>query len=188
MQFRLVYEGSIAPRQKIKLQDLHSIRTALHLQMKALWQFPPLQGHCETWLRHLSKDDTDTYALYEQRGAAIFVPLISKRNDLTCELDITFLRQQAAGQLLGDGGDIDNRVKTLLDALSVPPNAQSAAFADGPSQPIFCLLQDDSLVTKISVETDRLLRPAEDVFDLVAIIKVYVRASRVTFGTIALIG
>jgi hypothetical protein len=104
-------------------------------------------------------------------------------------LDITFLRQQAAGQLIGDGGDIDNRVKTLLDALSVPPPAQANFFSDtGPSRPIFCVLQDDSLVTKLSVETDRLLRPSNSKHDLVAVIQVAVKAARVTYGTLGLLG
>lgn len=115
---------------------------------------------------------------------------MSKRVDLYCELEITFLRQQAAGQLIGDGGDIDNRVKTLLDALSVPPHAQSAQFPQDPSQtePVYCLLQDDSLVTKMAVETDRLLRPSANKHELVAIIQVMVRASRVTWGNVGISG
>jgi hypothetical protein len=44
------------------------------------------------------------YAILEQRGSAVFAPLISKRNDLHCGLSVKFLRQQAAGQLIGEGG------------------------------------------------------------------------------------
>jgi hypothetical protein len=90
--------------------------------------------------------------------------------------------------MIGDGGDIDNRVKTLLYALSVPPPAQANFFSDtGPSRPIFCV-QDDSLVTKLSVETDRLLRPSNSKHDLVAVIQVAVKAARVTYGTLGLLG
>jgi hypothetical protein len=114
---------------------------------------------------------------------------VSKRNDLHCELFVTFLRQQAAGQLIGEGGDIDNRLKTFLDALSVPPPAQAKEFQTAaPSQPIFCLLQDDALVTKLAVETDRLLRPTESRFDMVAVVQVQVKATRLTWGNIGIAG
>jgi hypothetical protein len=66
----------------------------------------------------------------------------------------------------------------------VPPFSQQEAFrlARLPEgQAVFCLLQDDSLVTKLAVETDRLLRPVLNENDLVAIIQVHVFASRLTF-------
>ncbi|MGB6395198.1 MAG: hypothetical protein WBF73_05895, partial [Bradyrhizobium sp.] len=75
-------------------------------------------------------------------------------------MDVTLLRQQPPGQLLGDGGDLDNRLKTLFDALRKPSTqeAQQAQIQPLPNdEPIHCLLQDDSLVLKVSVETDRLL-------------------------------
>ncbi|MGY4428493.1 hypothetical protein ACVWWO_000970 [Bradyrhizobium sp. F1.13.1] len=187
MKFRLVFEGPIPPRQQTKLPVVHNIRLGFSPQIETLWKFPPLSLDPVNWLRHPGEDGD--YAILEQRGSSVFAPLISKRNDLQCELEVMFLRQQAPGQLLGDGGDIDNRVKTLLDALSVPPQSQADTFsAVGPSKPTFCLLQDDSLVTKLSVETDRLLRPAEDRFDLLAILQVTVKASKVTFGTLGLMG
>jgi hypothetical protein len=88
--------------------------------------------------------------------------------------------------LLGEGGDIDNRLKTLLDALRMPSNVEAKqARIDTPDDdPIHCLLQDDALVTKVSVETDRLLRPAPDPFALVAIIQVRVLVTKLTMANI----
>lgn len=85
---------------------------------------------------------------------------------------------------------IDNRLKTLFDALRKPSTqeakqAQIAQRAD--DDPVHCLLQDNSLVTKVNVETDRLLRPAVGQFDLVAIMQVTVVVTRVTWGTIGLL-
>jgi hypothetical protein len=98
------------------------------------------------------------------------------------------LRRQAPGQLIGDGGDIDNRIKTLLGALALPPPSQQKHFEQAnSSHPIHCLLQDDSLVTKLSVETDRLLRPVGGEYDLVAIIGTKVTASRLTFTNMSLV-
>jgi hypothetical protein len=111
----------------------------------------------------------------------LFAPLVTGKNHLACELSITLLRQQAPGQLVGEGGDIDNRLKTLLDALRMPNTAeaqQAKIDTRSDDDPIHCLLQDDALVTKVSVETDRLLRPVPaNSFDLVAIIQVRVFVS-----------
>ena len=187
MKFRLVYEGPIAPRQRIGVGDIHSIWMALHPQIKRLWDFTPL-SMCRDWLCESTKPGD--YGLLQRSNGVPFAPLISRLNDLMCELDVTLLRQQAPGQLLGEGGDIDNRLKTLLDALRRPSTqeAQVAQITKRPDDdPIHCLLQDDALVTRVNVDTDRLLRPASSEFDLVAIIQVTVVPSRVTFGTIGLL-
>ena len=74
-----------------------------------------------------------------------------------------------------------------LTRRSMPPMAQQRHFEDAKSsEVIHCLLQDDSLVTKLSVETDRLLRPTEGEHDLVAIIRARVSASRLTFSNIGI--
>ena len=155
MKFRLLYEGQIAPRKRATLQDVHAIRMALDPQLRALWQFPPLSNSAPNLLQYKVETDPNSIGLAETRGNCPFIPIVSKKIDLQCALDITFLRQQAPGQLIGDGGDIDNRLKTLLDALSVPPPAQQDFFRkDVPAPPagqaIFCLLQDDSLVIRLT--------------------------------------
>jgi hypothetical protein len=179
MQFRLLYEGPIAPRQRINVGDIHTIRMALHPQLQTLWRYKPL-SHIAYHLREIAPPGE--VAIFERSNNVLFSPLVTQKNHLACELNITFLRQQPPGQLLGEGGDIDNRLKTLLDALRMPNTAEAkqAQIDIRPDDdPIHCLLQDDALVTKVSVETDRLLRPA-DQFDLVAIIQVRVLMSGTT--------
>jgi hypothetical protein len=188
VKFRLLYEGELAPRERVSVGDLHSIRMQLHPQIKALWQYIPLSD-CTGWLREKPERPGD-YAIWERSNDVLFSPLISRKNHLMCEFDITLLRQQAPGQLLVEGGDIDSRLKTLFDALRKPSTqeAQTAAIAKrADDDPIHCLLQDDALVTRVNVETDRLLRSTEGQFDLVSIIQVTVVLTRVTFGTINLL-
>ena len=200
MKFRLLYEGPVAPRQRVNVGDLHSIRMHLHPQIKALWEFSPLSG-CKRWLReHLLPGNYDlaslaaggpdtSCAILERSNDVLFCPLISRKNRLGCELDITLLRQQAPGQLLGEGGDIDNRMKTLLDGLRkpTPQEAQQAHISKtADDDPIHCLLQDDALVTRLNVETDRLLRPAKE-FHLVALIQVTVVLTQVTMENVELL-
>jgi len=188
MKFRLLYEGPIAPRRRASLADIHAIRLALAPQICELWRHSPLRTEAEKMLQEEYDIPTSKIGILETRGTTVFAPLVSKRLDLLCELEITFLRRQAPGQLIGDGGDIDNRIKTLLGALALPPPSQQKHFEQAnSSHPIHCLLQDDSLVTKLSVETDRLLRPVGGEYDLVAIIGTKVTASRLTFTNMSLV-
>lgn len=51
---------------------------------------------------------------------------------------------------------MDNRLKTLFDSLSIP-NADQIVDDPDLEEPIYCLLEDDRLISGLSVETDRLL-------------------------------
>jgi len=76
------------------------------------------------------------------------------------------------------GGDIDNKLKTLLDAFSVPQVNQVPA-KDCPTtdeQPLFCLLEDDSLITSLEIKTGRLLRPSRTPADVSLLIHVTTRS------------
>ena len=71
------------------------------------------------------------------------------------------LRPAAPGELM-HGGDIDNRIETLFDGLCVPPVDQIRWLVPEPDEvPFFCLLEDDSLVTSLQVNKERLLRPPD---------------------------
>jgi hypothetical protein len=83
---------------------------------------------------------------------------------LFCSLDILFLRRDFPAGVVS-AGDLDNRIKTLIDALRKPHNANelrgNATPADG-EDPFFCLSEDDDLVTGLSVQTDMLLDPPKN--------------------------
>jgi hypothetical protein len=189
MKFRLTYEGEIRPRQVAGLSDIHSIRQRLHPQLKRLWEHAPLSDLKEKWLR--DENPADPNGFYNRVVSVNnrkYAPLIAK--DLGAELDIVFLRQQAKGQLVGEGGDIDNRLKTLFDALRMPSKAevqQLGVVVEQDDDPLHCLLKDDALIHRVNVETDRLLKDA-DPKALMAIIQVTVAVTRVTWDTLALTG
>jgi hypothetical protein len=91
---------------------------------------------------------------------------------------------RAAGRHRNEWGDIDNRLKTLFDALRVPGVPQEIASNTRPSsanEPHFTLLEDDALIARINVETDQLLA-APDPSQVRLIIRVNIRASRVILG------
>jgi hypothetical protein len=186
MRFRLIVEGEVRPRQQVGLDHVHSIRQQLHPQIKKIWDLPPMDNFKKKWLvPQTGDDDPGFYNRIENIGGKNYAPLISTH--LAAELDILLLRQQAPGQLIGDGGDIDNRMKTLFDALRMPSKSEvltlgTATMSD--DDPLHCLLKDDALIHKVSIETDRLLKDAKP-RELMAIISVKVL---VTFASMSSVG
>jgi hypothetical protein len=82
---------------------------------------------------------------------------------MIAKLQVFFLRPEAPGNLITQGGDIDNRLKTLFDALRMPRVVAELPTNDTPREgedPFFCLLEDDALITEIDVKTDMLLDAA----------------------------
>ena len=77
----------------------------------------------------------------------------------TAQLDVTMLRPEPPGALIVNGGDIDNRLKTLFDALQIPDPNQAANLGVQPTDqyPMFCLLEDDKQITRVNVRTAQLL-------------------------------
>jgi hypothetical protein len=102
-------------------------------------------------------------------GPFIWVPLVihSKELHLTCQLDIRIKSCAGAGDIL-TGGDLDNRLKLLLDALTVPQEEQFPKTVPLKGHDylndhfFFCLLQDDRLVTRLSIRAEPLLAPAPE--------------------------
>ena len=93
-----------------------------------------------------------------QRCGYEFIPLVSSKYSLRCSLDILFLRPEEPGFLI-ESGDLDNRVKTVFDALRMPSTLSETAGA-GPTEdekPFYCLLEDDKLISEVRVTTDQLL-------------------------------
>src|SRR6185437_9442927 len=108
---------------------------------------------------------------------------------MVAELSITFLRPEPPGSLVTQGGDIDNRLKTLFDALRMPKDISELPPGDAPAEgetPFFCLLEDDNLITKIAVNTDRLLKPPPKPSHVVLLIHVTTKPTRLIWANIGL--
>jgi hypothetical protein len=185
MEFRLIYEGPLYG-QGAKSPHKWEIRRALHPQLQRLWQERPLSDAAETLLAHPPLPAKPSVIV--EKGGLLFAPLVTQRLNLYAELSVLLFRQQPRGTLITDGGDIDNRLKTLLDGLRVPRGSMEGRpeIPDAPDpRPLFCLLEDDSLVTKVSVESEQLLRPAKPE-EVVAIISVHVKKTVLSYANMAL--
>jgi hypothetical protein len=174
MEFRLTYQGPLSPTQgnevggsrSPKPQQKRDIRKKFHPQLKRLWGITPfLKTGGRSGSSALVTEDSPDVPPHDVASLAAkyrlndwsFVPLVTKELNLICGLDILLLRPQTPGQIIS-AGDLDNRLKTLFDALRIP--LANEGYSDRPEndeKPFFCLLSDDGLITKVSVETDQLL-------------------------------
>ena len=177
-KFTLYYRGSLksASKSNTRAADKREIRRVFHEQMQTLWSSEPYKDfHGHHFERPKSK--------YEV-GSTTYFPLVTKAASLVAELDITFLRNEEGGRIITSGGDIDNRLKTLFDALRLPHDEKEAgdeAYDDGIC---YTLLEDDALITSVSVTTDRLLEDCErdDVLLLIRVTVVPINFPLGSFG------
>lgn len=192
LEFRLTYKGPLPADQGTgnKAKYKHLIRKHFHKQLRELWkQHPSLRLQAESsWQKLLRNDDgswqvrkvnvllgspfspddsikgwIEHIADDHQSCNTKWVPLVSKVSGFSCSLEILFMRRDGPGGLVAHGGDIDNRIKTLLDGLRKPDTVSDLGGLpiDPDENPFHCLLQDDRLITGITVTTDRLLVPLE---------------------------
>ncbi len=158
----------------------------MHPQLERLWKEKPLEAVAPRLLDATSQRSADSIVV--ERDGLRFAPLVTHRLNLYAEISVLLMRQQQHGALFTEGGDIDNRLKTLLDALRLPrgPNeARGNGGRDDDPPLFFCLLEDDALITKASVETAQLLRPAPPDFVL-AIVGVHVKKTMLTPANMSL--
>tara|TARA_R110002096_G_scaffold80736_1_gene188883 strand:+ start:149 stop:703 length:555 start_codon:yes stop_codon:yes gene_type:complete len=170
MRFALHYRGPL--RANGKPAHKNELREHFHRQLSVLWSQAPLSQRSGLLQ---AADGESSVSLLRSLGGFVFVPLVCEPLKTTCELRIVMLRPEPPGKLVTAGGDIDNRLKTLFDALTLP---QEQAIPNGwrPSddqQPLYCLLEDDNLITSVTVRTEQLLEP--QAADSLVDVTIYVR-------------
>jgi hypothetical protein len=170
MDFVLRYRGPLHSNGKVK--EKHEIRRILGKQLSELCSQEPLfQAALDPNIpkailksRKIEvKRPLESMFFFVELSGFQFVPLISRPHELACSVDIQMLRRERPGAIVTHGGDLDNRLKTLFDALRMPHNKSEMRGISPPTSTdrIFCLLEDDSLITRVAVNTYQLLEPLE---------------------------
>ena len=157
MEFRLLYEGPLRTNRGPK--EKQTLRREFHRQLKELLTRPPMQP-----FKRLVEAKHKRATIFELCGFT-FAPLVSEKLSHVARLDITLLSPEEPGRTVTQGGDLDNRVKTLLDALRMPKVKDEIPNDDAPADgevPFYCLLEDDNLISGITIVGDRLLCPVLD--------------------------
>jgi len=165
MQFRLTYQGALlGQNSKNRVQHKHKLRSHFHTQLARIWKtHPELQRAANGVLKYkFTEYPPIVWWLAEQheKYGFAFVPLVTARLRLHCTLNLLLLRPGMPGHLI-QSGDLDGRLKVIIDALQMPPNQEAVKdIVPSPGEtPFFCLLEDDKLVSGLSVTTDTLLDP-----------------------------
>ena len=185
MKFALHYDGPLpSAGNKPKKAAVWRIRKHFHPQLVDLWashpalielsentQFPVSGGALIQ--RHHSNPGPITppfllnHALLNSQGiielcepidknGIKFLPLVRESFALHAGINIHFLRKEAPGSVY-QGGDLDGRIKTLIDALTMPQHPENM-IKDPACPPItYCLLENDHMISGINVESERLL-------------------------------
>jgi hypothetical protein len=178
VEFRLLYEGKLRPSaNRGHALETHEIRKKFHPQLRRLWKISPnLRTMAENIglgesqksgpLRKLSMDEYFDLGIIsignKKRTKAGYnlVPLVTSDMALRCSLDILLLRpQENKNRYIYSQGDIDGQLKTLFDALRRPTNRNETGGSDPQDgeNPLFCLLEDDRLISEVRVNSDELL-------------------------------
>lgn len=212
MHFYLVYDGPLSGSgNKPKPEEVRDIRDRMHSQLDLLWRTHAALKRLRQTARvaknpheffggldsPFERDPDPEQALQDgfvnlcepmARGGKSYLPIVRKSLDLVCSLDILFLRQEDPGELVLQGGDLDNRVKTLFDSLRVPDIDVEARYPQRQN-PTCCLLESDTLISQFSVSSGRLLVPKTDRRNEVhLVIEVTVRVLKLGTWNVCLMG
>ncbi|MBN1696928.1 MAG: hypothetical protein JW881_05405 [Spirochaetales bacterium] len=181
MEFCLFYRGKLPSNGDIK--EKHRIRLALQPQIEKLWEQKPLSGLLSKKMKNGKEND-----LVTDIGGIRFQSIVTGNLNMIADLEIDFLRYGNPGELV-QCGDIDNRVKTLFDALRSPNN--SSEIPTGPEfdsenkKIIFCLLDDDRLIANLKINTFQNLN-GDDENDVILLIKVKTRLTSLIYDNMGL--
>ena len=153
MPLVLSFRGSLPPvkRDEKRKEEKQNIRRVLHEQLNRVPKKP-----YNTLFR-----DCDLYRVHVIGGFK-FHPLICKHKFYPrrgCELQIEILSNDPFGAIYSNG-DLDNRLKTLFDALCLPRKEQLPLdqLEDGEG-PFWVLLSDDQLITDLRITQHILHEP-----------------------------
>ena len=153
MKFKLLYFGEILINPKKRAQHISDIRMQFHPQLKKLVEHQPW----DKLTQYMAPNPSKSPIITRHVGGIDWNPIITPKLKLIAELDIQMLHPEIIGV---PRSDIDNRIKTLFDGLRCPQNEHEIGQnVPRDAGPIYTLLDDDHLITKISVNTSHLLSP-----------------------------
>lgn len=162
MPFTLVYQGPLKPRQRSRRgEGAAALRADFNDQLRERF-------------RHLLDEDGDSGASNVTIGGHHYLPLVRERHGLIADVEIMLLAPHGLR-----AGDADNRAKALLDGLTRPANAEQVSASDSSdaAHPTFCVLDDDALINRLTLDARPWYgRPPGD-RDSLAIVPVTIRAN-----------
>jgi hypothetical protein len=190
LEFRLLYQGDLPPSgNKGRPKDKHAIRRVFHPQLRRLWGVKPnLKYWAFEWFhkapveaiqalgdKKLPPEEIgnaranlglETMGKFYAKAGYDLAPLVVPEFAAQCSIDILVLRP-GERIVFDEQGDLDGQVRTIIDALRMPdnPSETGGAQPEEDERPLFCLLQNDKLISEIKVTSDELLQLPEQAFN-----------------------
>ncbi|SMQ85562.1 hypothetical protein SAMN06295905_2849 [Devosia lucknowensis] len=148
MEIVLTYRGRI-PSKASNKSAIWDMRKSFNHQLRKLWGKEPFDV-LKKW-----EDSNFTAGGAEFRihqGEQLFVPLYGNLIGVGVDLDIRLLAGMPTQKAVLSSGDLDNRIKRIIDALQAP--AQVGEHIDGlePNGRWHCLVDNDSAVVGLSAK------------------------------------
>ena len=168
MELHLVYRGKLPAKRSRGVSPIKSqLRASFHSQIQAQVEVL-LSGTSKSWSHLESEVDGIRFRSPVHSGFAT-----------AANLEVTMLVPSKGRR----AGDLDNRIKTLVDGLTRPANSQQLQGYVPPSNfgPTYCLLDDDGLVQGLSVETRPWYDPGADADEALVLVKAKIVPGR-SFG------
>jgi hypothetical protein len=161
--FTLMYDGPLfasgndpALQSETKIKNIWSIRGRIVPQLERIFETSPIFGG-------QGGAPTRAAAMYVRqpiiRNGFKFCALVRPGMGLGSELDIKMLVNHQPGSVITQAGDLDNRLKTLFDALRVPKDNEfrGHTMTQAANELYPCLLEDDAAITRVCIASERWL-------------------------------
>lgn len=164
LKFTLTYEGELRTGNsrgsdgRTPADRKQALREHFHQQLHRLWK---VDSFLSNWQKIGDCSHQKMESFLESSSPSIsgisFIPLVSRSSCVDCWVDFRILRP---GHDMVNAPDIDNQVKVMFDGLKMPRTKDEMGRDHSASpSPLYVLLEDDSLVSKLTSTQDELLQP-----------------------------
>jgi hypothetical protein len=153
MNFTLFYSGPIRSGNSKDIRHINDIRLSISPQIRRLYECEPLKSHKVNCEPGSSDGYFKTYVNVEERS---YSALVNPSIEAVCQLSVTFFEAEGTLSVASQIGDVDNKTKTLLDALRLPQKTDIPKIPHS-QETIHCLLFDDALLWGVDIKRRRLL-------------------------------
>ena len=188
MKFELFVVGEIKSGNagRGRSENIFEIRKQLEPQLRRVWESQPLLEFDKQKGIRGSISGLMTNMVCRWVSNTRFIPVICEGLHLAARIEFTFYEPTGSLSVASEVSDIDNRLKTLFDALRYPRDVNEIGDRDYGNE-FHCLLDDDIRIWEITVKRTRLLRDMEGQ-DRFARISVEAIASQTTLNNLSLLG
>jgi hypothetical protein len=182
LEIILTYEGRIPSKASSK-EAVWDMRRSFDRQLKKLWGKEPFDV-LKKWEEAPFGGGAPNFLVH--RKDQLFVPYYGHAVGVGVSLDIRLLTGMPDRQAVINAGDLDNRIKRIIDALQAP--TQNGELLDDlePDQRWHCLVDNDSAVLGLQARLGPYLGSADPSISFAVIVARPV-AIRVTIGNIGML-